>query len=87
MAIVKPTKKRSLDEVIAGAPDAGLAPSPVPTSAPTSRKRIMKGEKEQITVLLPPNVIDAIETRRRALGITRSTWINLAIQKALETQI
>lgn len=87
MSIQKPPKRSTAaEDFIAGAPDAQR-----PTAAPqvvaptnytaTTRKRIMKGDKEQISVTMPPQMVDRIEVERKKIGVTRSGYMNMVFAK------
>jgi len=60
---------------IAGAPDA-KASGPEKTG-------VMRGNKRQITLTLPPALLPQIDKAAGALGISRAAWITMTISKAL----
>jgi hypothetical protein len=61
---------------IAGAPDA-KAPAPVKPGG------VMRGNKRQITLTLPPTLLPQVDQAAEALGISRAAWITMTISKAL----
>jgi hypothetical protein len=62
-------------------------PVPKPTS-PTKlvkeRKGVMRGNREQITVTLPPETLTRLERLARGAGMTRAALLNLFIHRGLE---
>ena len=65
-------------------------PAPKPSSGvlakPAARERrgVMRGNREQITLTLPPETLDRIERLARRAGMTRAALINLFIHRGLE---
>jgi predicted DNA-binding protein len=45
---------------------------------------VMRGNREQITLTLPPETLDRIERLARGAGMTRAGLINLFIHRGLE---
>ncbi len=43
-------------------------------------------EKRQITVAMPPELVDRIDACARKLSITRAAFIKLAISRAIENE-
>lgn len=80
MSLVKrPTApSKGAENFIGGAPDAAATTNEKP------RKRIMQGNKEQISVTFPGNRVDAIVRVADRMGLSRSGFINLAVSKLLE---
>lgn len=77
----KPSKK--LDLFISEAPKSenltGSAGSPNKV-----RKGVMRGNKEQISLTFPPEMISKIDEAADDLGISRSAWISMTISIALK---
>lgn len=80
MAIEKrpPATQHGVEEFIGGAPDAGAVAAEKP------RKRIMQGNKEQVSVTFPMGKVEAIVRAGKRLGLSRAGVINLAVSKFLE---
>jgi hypothetical protein len=65
-------------------------PAPKPASGTLTkltkeRRGVMRGNREQITLTLPPETLDRIERLARSAGMTRAALINLFIHRGLET--
>jgi hypothetical protein len=63
------------------------APKPssgVPVKPARERRGVMRGNREQITLTLPPETLDRIERLARNAGMTRAGLINLFIHRGLE---
>lgn len=77
MAITKrpPTKA---DAFIQAAPDAAK-------KAPAA-KGVMAGNQRQITVAMPPELVDRIDACAKKLSITRAAFIKLAVSRAIENE-
>ncbi len=73
MAITKPVKPKSVDAFISGAPDA-------------TRKGVMKGNKEQISLTLAPEMLVRVDALAQRMGQSRAAVINLAIFRLLEAE-
>lgn len=88
-----------IDDFIRGAPDAAPAEQAVPAGADKHEspalpavikgrrpkvKRVMKGSKEQISLTLPPELVDRIEGAAQRFGMSRTSYINRALVLALE---
>jgi hypothetical protein len=56
---------------------AGRAPDP-------NRKGVMRGSKEQITLLLPPETLQRVEQRARRKGIARAALLSMVIHEAMD---
>jgi hypothetical protein len=78
MTITKPKLKPSAEEFIASAPDAGT-----PQVTP-ERKRVIKGNREQITLTMPHELLAKVESLAKSLGQTRTGFINMAVHRAVE---
>ena len=48
------------------------------------RRGVMRGNREQITLTLPPETVDRVERLARGAGMTRASLINLFIHRGLE---
>lgn len=90
MAITRPIPKISnpapnadaLDAFIQAAPDSGVALAP---AAPvTTRKRTMKGNKEQISLTISVELVDRLDAMAAKVGQTRAALINMAIYQLLD---
>ena len=46
--------------------------------------RVMRGSKEQITLLLPPETLQWVEQRARSKGIARAALLSMVIHEAME---
>lgn len=80
MAIKKrPDVNKGADKFIAGAPDAHAAPE-------TTRGRIIKGNREQISVTVPLGLVESIDRLKTRLGVSRAAIINMAIVDLLEAK-
>lgn len=83
MAITRPTPKTSsADAFINAAPDGAASPAPA-TPAPT-RKRTMKGNKEQISLTISVELVDSLDAMAAKVGQTRAALINMAIYQLLD---
>lgn len=83
----KPTLKTQLpktavDAFIEAAPDA-RAPAPRPAGSGT-RSGVARGRKEQISLTLAPGLIDQVDEKAAAMGLSRAAWISAAIYRALQ---
>lgn len=90
MAITRPVPKMpnpapntdALDAFIQAAPDSGMALAP---AAPTpTRKRTMKGNKEQISLTISVELVDRLDAMAAKVGQTRAALINMAIYQLLD---
>jgi hypothetical protein len=62
-------------------------PAPKPAKATKvvrERKGVMRGNREQITVTLPPETLDRLERLARSAGMTRAALLSLFIHRGLE---
>lgn len=76
----KPTIKDDIAEkFIKGAPDAQKVP---PVSEP--RKGVMRGNREQISHTIQPDILKRVDDLAKAKGLTRAGLINLAISDYLD---
>lgn len=91
MTVTKKPARKTADEFISRAPDGvepvivsgRQSPPPVVKKPREPRKRIMRGNKEQLTVNFDPDVVDRIDAAAAKLGLTRTGWINLAVNLQL----
>lgn len=79
MAITKRPPKKSAEMFIQAAPDAGEKVPPVV-------KGVMAGNQRQITVAMPPELVDRIDAAAKKLSITRASFIKMAISRAVEAE-
>ncbi|HMY01137.1 MAG TPA: hypothetical protein PKL69_12605 [Agitococcus sp.] len=76
MAITKPIpKKESVDQFINNAPDGDKL-----------RKGVKKGKREQISLTIPPALLDRLDAVANRLALSRAGMINLAIVRAIEQE-
>ncbi|MGB1311532.1 MAG: ribbon-helix-helix domain-containing protein [Leucothrix sp.] len=79
MAITKPKKKdtttatQDVDDFIAGAPDSK-----------TSVKGVRKGNKQQISLTITPDLLEKVDALASKMGQSRAAVINMAIYQAVE---
>ncbi len=60
-------------------------PKPAGPAKPVrERKGVMRGNREQITVTLPPETLTRLERLAREAGMTRAGLLNLFIHRGLE---
>lgn len=76
MAIVKRPAPKSAESFIQSAPDAGER----------AVKGVMAGNQRQITVAMPPELVDRIDACAKRLSITRAAFIKLAVSRAIENE-
>jgi len=75
MAITKPKKKpQTADNFIAEAPDAET----------TKPKGVKKGNKQQISLTIAPELLERVDSLSQELGQSRAAVINMAIYRAVE---
>lgn len=76
MTITKPApKKESVDQFINNAPDGDK-----------QRKGVKKGKREQISLTIPPALLDRLDAVANRLALSRAGMINLAIVRAIEQE-
>jgi hypothetical protein len=63
----------AVDAFISGAPDA-----------PKPRRGVIKGKRQQITLTIPPNLLQKVDAMAAELGQSRAAVINMAIYRAVE---
>jgi hypothetical protein len=76
MAITRPSKAKNVNDFIDSAPDASQVTSKV--------KGVKKGNKQQISLTIKPELLEQIDLLADSLGLSRASLINLAISRALE---
>lgn len=75
------TTPKTVDDFVAGAPDAGA------TTSPDYEKGIKKGNKRQITLTIAPDLLRRVDEAAQRTGQGRAAIINMAIFRALEGDI
>ena len=83
MAITRPVPNASkapatggdaaVEAFISGAPDA-----------PKKPRGVIKGKRQQITLTMPPALLEKVDALAAELGQSRAAVINLAIHRAVE---
>ena len=84
MSIVKPVKKtvaavQSPESFINAAPDSGTK------AQEKTVKGVMRGNKQQISLTIQPDLLEKIDSLAAKLGQSRAAVINLSIYKAVES--
>lgn len=85
MAITRPKTPKpapSADDFINAAPDSAVVPAPA--TPPPTRKRTMKGKKEQISLTISIEMVDRLDAMAATMGQTRAALINMAIYQLLD---
>ena len=80
MAITKPSNKKNQNTVIAEE-FINAAPDGQP-----QRKGVKKGKREQISLTIPPALLDRLDAVANRLALSRAGMINLAIVRAIEQE-
>jgi hypothetical protein len=78
MSITKKPSTKSADLFIQAAPDAS-------ESTPMLRG-VRVGNQRQITVAMPPELLDRIDAAAKKLAITRASFIKMAVSRAIEAE-
>jgi hypothetical protein len=73
MAIIARPKPKTIDEFISKAPDG-------------TRKGVMKGKKEQITVTFAPELLTKVDALAKKMGQSRAAMIGLAVYRLIEAE-
>jgi hypothetical protein len=82
MSISKRPARKSAEEFISGAPDAGgISPS---AAEPAKPRGVVKGKKQQISLTIAPALLDKVDELAAELGQSRAAVINMAIYRAVE---
>ncbi|WP_343606419.1 CopG family transcriptional regulator [Roseateles sp.] len=76
MTVTKKPARKTAEEFIAAAPDAGRGGKP-------ARRRVIRGHKEQLTLTIAPDTVDRVDAAAAKLGLSRTAWITLAINLQL----
>lgn len=76
MAIKMPGTKK-VDTFVAAAPDANA-------TGELMRKGVTRGNREQITHTMPPEMLARIDAQAKSRGMTRAAFINFSISLALD---
>ena len=69
---------RNLSEFISGAPDSAVRRSRQPA------KGVFRGTRRQITITLPPDLLEKVDRVARGVGQTRTSFINTCLWRAVE---
>jgi len=83
MTVTKKPMRKSADELISVAPDAGRKASAAAVEGKPARRRVIRGRKEQLTLTIAPDTVDRVDAAAAKLGLTRTAWITLAINLQL----
>ena len=82
MAIAQHRKRsapaRDLNEFIGGAPDSAAQRAKRPA------KGVYRGARRQITITLPPDLLEKVDRVARGVGQTRTSFINTCLWRAIE---
>jgi len=79
----KPKPPTTVEEFVAGAPDAQTSAA----SPGTYEKGIKKGNKRQISLTIAPDLLRRVDEVAKRTGQGRANIINMAIYRALEGDI
>lgn len=77
MAIIQPSRA-AVQAFVEGAKEGKAKP------IVRERKGVIRGKREQITITLPPELIDRIDQRATRLGISRAAYLVQAVSRALD---
>lgn len=78
MSITKKPTIRSAEMFIQAAPDA--------SERVLVAKGVMAGNQRQITVAMPPELVNRIDAMAKKLSITRASFIKMAVSRAIEAE-
>lgn len=53
---------------------------------PTGRG-IRKGRREQVTIIIAPDILDRVDERAARMELSRAAWINTCIFQGLEARL
>ena len=70
---------RNLSKFISGAPDSGARQQPRAVA-----KGVFRGSRRQITITLPPELLDKVDRLASSVGQTRTSFINTCLWRAVE---
>ncbi len=83
MAIIKrptmPTAAPTAEQFIQGAPDATRVDEP-------AAQGVMLGRQRQISLTLPPELLERVDEVARRLSLTRAGFMKLALTRAVEAE-
>ena len=82
MTVTKKPARRTAEQFIAAAPDADRPATSADKGKPT-RRRVIRGHKEQLTLTIAPDTVDRVDAAAAKLGLSRTAWITLAIHLQL----
>lgn len=72
---INPLPPKQVEKFIAGAPDAPKADKGIPT-----------GKQVQISLAMPRELLDKVDTAARALALSRASFIKQALAKAVSEE-
>lgn len=78
----KPAEEDAVVKFIAGAPDAAQAAAEAQTAS-HAHSRKMAGKQAQITLALPPELLDKVDQMAGRLSISRAAFIKMALTRAV----
>lgn len=91
MAITKKPSAKTVDSFIGAAPDASAAAEKRPGEVSELRGKrgtiVRRGNNAQITLTLPPDLLQRVDARAEELGLSRTALIKFAVSKALEDKV
>lgn len=84
MAIVKrpshqPARNTTAEAFIQGAPDATA-------EAPPASQGVMLGKQRQVSLAMPPELLERVDEAARKLSLTRAGFMKLALTRAVEAE-
>lgn len=82
MAIIKP-KAKNLDQAPADAAAEAFI-SGAPDAETVKPRGVRKGNKQQISLTISPDLLDRVDALAAELGQSRAAVINMAIYRAVE---
>lgn len=84
MAITRPVPaaKKAAAAVSDAAAEAFI--SGAPDASPAKPRGVVKGRRQQITLTIPPVLLERVDALAAELGQSRAAVINLAIHRAVE---
>jgi hypothetical protein len=78
----KPVDEGAMSKFIAGAPDAARVASKAPLASKTKCIKMI-GHQAQITLALPPELLDKVNHMAGSLSISRAAFIKQALTRAV----
>ena len=87
MAIIKRPGNPSVlsttaEDFIQGAPDAPQ----VAESAAQGPKGVMQGKQRQVSLAMPPELLERVDEAARRLSLTRAGFMKLALTRAVDAE-